>query len=32
VQIDVYGASDGLNEAMADARSMLESMDLEAPQ
>jgi hypothetical protein len=32
VQIDVYGASDGLNEAMADARGMLESMDLEAPQ
>lgn len=32
VQIDCYGASDGLNEAMADARRMLESMDLEAPQ
>jgi hypothetical protein len=31
VQIDVYGGSDGLDEAMADARSMLESMDLEAP-
>ena len=30
VQIDVYGASDGLNEAMTEARSMLESMDLEA--
>lgn len=30
VQIDFYGASDGLNEAMAEARSMLESMDLEA--
>lgn len=32
VQIDVYGASDGLNDALAEARSMLESMDLEAPQ
>jgi len=32
VQIDCYGASEGLNEAMAEARSMLESMDLEAPQ
>lgn len=32
VQIDVYGASDGLNDAMADAQGMLESMDLEAPQ
>jgi hypothetical protein len=32
VQIDCYGASEGLNEAMADARNMLESMDLEAPQ
>jgi hypothetical protein len=32
VQIDVYGASEGLNDAMADARSMLESMDLEATQ
>jgi hypothetical protein len=31
VQIDFYGATDGLNEAMAEARSMLESMDLEAP-
>lgn len=32
VQIDVYGASDGLNDALAEARAMLESMDLEAPQ
>lgn len=32
VQIDVYGASDGLNEALAEARAMLDSMDLEAPQ
>lgn len=32
VQIDFYGASDGLNEALPDARAMLDSMDLEAPQ
>ncbi|MGJ7528713.1 hypothetical protein [Variovorax sp. GB1P17] len=32
VQIDFYGANDGLSEAMDDARGMLDSMDLEAPQ
>jgi hypothetical protein len=32
VQIDFYGPNDGLNEALDDARSMLDSMDLEAPQ
>ena len=31
VQVDFYGATDGLSEAMEDASSMLESMDLEAP-
>lgn len=31
VQIDVYGPADGFNEALADARRMLDSMDLEAP-
>ncbi|MGJ7610179.1 MULTISPECIES: hypothetical protein [unclassified Variovorax] len=30
VQIDFYGANDGLEEAQADARRMLDSMDLEA--
>lgn len=30
VQIDVYGGSDGLNEALAEAQDMLDSMDLEA--
>jgi hypothetical protein len=31
VQIDFYGPSDGLSDALIEARSMLESMDLEAP-
>jgi len=31
VQIDMYGPADGFNEALADARKMLDSMDLEAP-
>jgi hypothetical protein len=32
VQIDLYGPNDGLDEALDDARGMLDSMDLEAPQ
>jgi hypothetical protein len=32
VQVDAYGADDGLDEALEDARAMLDSMDLEAPQ
>ncbi|WP_256220149.1 MULTISPECIES: hypothetical protein [unclassified Variovorax] len=32
VQIDAYGADDGLDEALEDAREMLDSMDLEAAQ
>lgn len=31
VQIDCYGPSDGLNEALDDARAMVDSMDLDAP-
>lgn len=31
VQVDFYGARDGMNDAMAEARGMLESMDLGAP-
>ncbi len=31
VQIDFYGPNDGMNDALVDARSMLESMDLGAP-
>ncbi len=31
VQIDLYGAHDGLGDAVAEARGMLESMDLDAP-
>ncbi len=30
VQVDFYGANDGLEDALADARRMLDSMDLEA--
>jgi len=30
VQIDVYGGSDGLNDALTEAQDMLDSMDLEA--
>ncbi|MFH0130131.1 hypothetical protein [Variovorax sp. EL159] len=32
VQIDFYGPNDGLSDALDDARRMLDSMDLEAPQ
>lgn len=32
VQLDFYGPVDGLNDALVEARSMLDSMDLEAPQ
>lgn len=32
VQIDFYGANDGLSDALDEARSMLDSMDLEAAQ
>ncbi len=31
LQVDFYGASDGSGEALGEARSMLDSMDLEAP-
>ncbi|MEJ8853567.1 hypothetical protein WKW79_03255 [Variovorax robiniae] len=31
VQIDFYGANDGLSEALGEAREMLDAMDLEAP-
>lgn len=31
VQIDFYGANDGLSDALVEARGMLDSMDLEAP-
>lgn len=31
VQIDFYGGNDGLSDALVEARSMLRSMDLEAP-
>jgi len=32
VQIDFWGSSDGMDDALQEARSMLDSMDLEAPQ
>jgi len=32
VQIDFWGSDDGMDEALQEARSMLDSMDLEAPQ
>lgn len=32
VQVDFYGADDGLSDALIEARRMLDSMDLEAPQ
>jgi len=32
VQIDFYGANEGLSDALEEARAMLDSMDLEAPQ
>jgi len=32
VQIDFYGPNDGLDDALAEARGMLDSMDIEAPQ
>ncbi|MDQ0085728.1 hypothetical protein J2W35_006108 [Variovorax boronicumulans] len=32
VQIDFYGSNDGMDDALTEARRMLDSMDLEAPQ